>query len=140
MAAQVAIVVFRNVTPVSPRNCVGERARVGERVVAEDDRADVEAVPAEPQEAGADHGERQVVRPHRLLHEADALADDQGEHQARDTGVDVDDRAAGVVLGERRVLGQICAGEPAAAPDVVGDREVATASPRAAGRRARTRT
>ena len=66
---------------------------------AEDDRADVEAVPAEPQQARADHGQREVVRLHRLLAEADPLADDQRQHQAGHTGVDVHDRATGVVLG-----------------------------------------
>ncbi len=72
---------------------------------------------------GADHGERQVVRLHRVAHEADPPADDQREHAAGDTGVDVHDRAAGVVeVRDVRV-------EPAAAPDVVGDREVAERDP-----------
>ena len=52
-------------------------------VGAERDRADVEAVPAEPQQAGADHRQRQVVRPHRVLAEADPAADDQRERQRR---------------------------------------------------------
>ena len=99
MAAMVASVVLTKVRPVSLRNCaLLRRHRPRRPVVTEDDRADVEAVPADPQQAGAEHGERQVVRRHRVLRPADALADDQGEHQAGDTGVDVHGRAAGVVL------------------------------------------
>ena len=95
IAAMVATVVFMKVTPVSVMNCA---VSVGVAVAGgEDDRADVEAVPAEPQQAGADHRQRQVVRLHRVAAEADPPADDQRQHAAGDTGVDVHDRAAGVV-------------------------------------------
>ncbi len=53
----------------------GERARFQRR-------AGVEAEPAEPQHRGADHAQREAVRGHRLLAEADALA----EHEARRRG------------------------------------------------------
>ena len=66
----------------------------------------------------------QVVRLHRLAAEADALADDQGEHQAGDTGVDVDRGSAGVVL--RADLG---ADQRRAAEDHVGQREVGQRHP-----------
>ena len=59
--------------------------------------AGVEPEPAHPQQRGADHGQRQVVRRHVLLAAADALADQVGAHQAGDTGVDVHHRAAGEV-------------------------------------------
>ena len=123
MAAQVAIVVLRKVTPVSDMNCaVSSSTTVG---LDEDQRADVEAVPAEPQQAGADHGEGQVVRLHRLPAEADPLADDQREHEPGDTGVDVHDRPAGVVL-RREVLGDEA---DTGGPHLVGDREVAERDP-----------
>eukprot|EP01137_Pigoraptor_chileana_P009180 Opistho-2@57056 len=59
--------------------------------------AGVEAEPAHPQEAGADHGQRQAVRRHRLLLEARALAQDDGADEGRDTGVDVHHGAASEV-------------------------------------------
>ena len=99
IAAMVASVVFMNVTPVSPMNWSENEPQPSllRADLGEDDRADVEAVPAEPQQARADHGQRQVVRLHRLLHEADPAPDDQGQDAAGDTGVDVHDRATGVV-------------------------------------------
>ena len=60
-------------------------------------RAGVEAEPAEPQQTGADHHEREVVRAQRLLAEPDPLAEDQGQCQACGTGVDVHRGAAGEV-------------------------------------------
>ena len=80
--------------------------------------AGVEAEPAEPEQAGAEHGHRQVVRLHRLLAEADALAEHERGDQRRDAGGDVHDRAAGEV--ERAQLVEPAAG----APDPVRDRVV----------------
>ncbi len=94
MAAMVAIVVLANVGPVSLR-----RTACRVETVDEDERADVEAVPAHPQQGGAEHGERQVVRAHLVLWPAEALADDEGQDQSRDTSVDVDRGTACVVLG-----------------------------------------
>jgi hypothetical protein len=45
--------------------------------------AGVEAEPAHPQQRGADHGQRQAVRGHRLAAVAHALAQHVGAHQAR---------------------------------------------------------
>ena len=63
MAAQVAAVVL---TPTARGQAVGCELGAG-----------VEAEPAEPQETGAEHDERQVVRAHGLLAEAEALAEDE---------------------------------------------------------------
>ena len=57
-------------------------------------RAGVEANPADPQEAGADQRERQVVRTHRLDFVAFTFAEDQRANQSGDARVDVDHRAA----------------------------------------------
>ena len=65
--------------------------------------------PAEPQDAGADHRHRQVVRWHRVVGIALALPDQQHQRERRGTGVDVDDRTAGEV--ERPHLGDPAAGE-----------------------------
>ncbi len=90
-------------------------------LAGEDDRADVEAVPAHPEQTRAEHGEREVVRAHLLAGPADALAEEHHEHERRDAGVDVHRGAAGVVLradpaADERVLG--------AAEDHVRHREV----------------
>ena len=70
---------------------------LGGLAVGRQRRAGVEAEPAEPQQAGADHDQRQVVRAHRVAAEAAALAEHQGERQARGTGVDVHRGATGEV-------------------------------------------
>ena len=57
----------------------------------------VEAEPAEPQQAGAEQHERQVVRLHLRLGQADALAEHERQGQARGTGVDVHRGATGEV-------------------------------------------
>ena len=67
------------------------------RAVGLERRAGVEAEPADPQQRGADQGHGQRVRRHGFAAEADALADDEGAHQAGDAGIDVHDRAAGEV-------------------------------------------
>ena len=77
--------------------------------------AGVEAEPAEPQEARAEDGHRDVVRLHPVTVD-DALADEQGDDQGGNAGRGVDDRAAGEV--ERARLE-----EPAVTrPDPVRDR------------------
>ena len=72
-------------------------------------RAGVEAEPAEPQQPGAEHHQGQVVRPHRVLAEADPLAQHQREGETGGTGVDVHRRTAGEVDRPEAV------GDPAAA-------------------------
>ncbi len=105
----------------------------GDLGVEEHDRADavvvaepgsgVEAEPAEPEEGRAEHDEREAVRPHRVLLEADALADDQDDAEGGGAGVDVDGGAAGEVDDAHLE-------EPAAgAPDPVGDGEVDDGDP-----------
>ena len=86
--------------------------------------AGVEAEPAEPQQAGAEHRERHVVRQDRVPPVILARADDHRGDQRRRRGVDVHDRAAGEV--ERAHRRQ----EPAA-PDPVRDRRVDRAAPTA---------
>ncbi len=71
-------------------------------------RAGVEAEPAEPQQAGTEHHQGHVVRPHRLGAEADPGAEHEREGQTRDTGVDVNRGATGEVEGAEPV------GDPAA--------------------------
>src|SRR5699024_1153774 len=61
-------------------------------------RAAVEAEPAEPQQGGSEHRDRNVVRLVRGR-EAGTAAHDDDEHERRDAGIDVDDRAAGEVDG-----------------------------------------
>src|SRR5690606_8350115 len=72
-----------------------------------------------------EHDERQVVRLEGLLAEALADTEAEREHQAGDTGVDVDDRATGEVL-RVPVLAEDGAlvREDAAAPHPVRDRRV----------------
>jgi hypothetical protein len=60
--------------------------------------AGIEAEPAKPEESGAEHDERDVVRAvPRVLSETVALADDQGQHEGGNAGTDFDDGAAGEV-------------------------------------------
>ncbi len=67
----------------------------------------VEAEPAEPQDCGAEHDERNVVRAVvRVLAEALAVTDDQDQDEARDAGVDVDHGAAGEVDDRRERLAE----------------------------------
>ena len=85
----------------------------------------VEAEPAHPQQRGADQRQRQVVRRHRLLAVTDPLAEHQRADQARDTGVDVHDRAAGEI---EHALGRPVAGR---LPHHVRDRRVDKERPQA---------
>ena len=90
----IAAEAARNVFMSADRgNAVGRQRRTG-----------VEAGPSEPQDAGADHRHRQVVRWHRVLGIALALADEQHQRERRRTGVDVHDRATGEV--ERAHVGE----------------------------------
>ncbi|MDQ0709173.1 hypothetical protein QFZ52_001825 [Arthrobacter woluwensis] len=88
--------------------------------------AGVEAEPAEPEDRRTEHDERDVVRAVvRVLAEAAAVADDQDEDEARDTGVDVHHGAAGEVdcRAERLADGAVGA-EETAAPHHERDRAV----------------
>ena len=79
----------------------------------------VEAVPAEPQDAGADRDEHQVVR-HRLLPvPLEARADDRGGHEAGDAGGEVDDVTAGEV--ERALARPVAAAPEEEGVDRVGE-------------------
>ncbi len=59
--------------------------------------AGVEAEPPEPEQAGAEHHQRQVVWAHRFGSEAEPWSEYQGQREPGGTGVDVDDGAAGEV-------------------------------------------
>ena len=85
------------------KTCAAKRVRL-------EVRADVEAEPADPQQRGADHDQRHVVRRHRRRAVALALADQQAADEAGDAGVDVHDRAAREV--ERAFLEQEARGLP----------------------------
>ena len=62
-------------------------------------RARVEADPAKPQDAGTEHGERQVVRRHRDGSVTPSVADDDDHGERCDSGVDVDGGASSEVEG-----------------------------------------
>jgi hypothetical protein len=119
----------RRVDPHESRSAVGSQLGTS-----------VEAEPAEPQQAGPDHGQRHVVRAHRDLAEAQPQPDEHGEHQASHAGVDVDDRPTGEV--DRHDVGLAVGGseqrgrqpalrgrQQAAAPDHVRHREVGQGHP-----------
>ena len=57
----------------------------------------VESKPTEPQDAGTEHGERQVVRWHGYVTVALAIADDEDDGERSHSSADVDGRAAGEV-------------------------------------------
>ena len=98
--------------------------RVQERLrrlaVGAERRAGVEAEPAEPQDAGADHHERHRVRRVALLGPPLALADHQDRSERGDAGVDVDRGAAGEV--ERAALAEPTAVDPLEDGNVDEDR------------------
>ncbi len=85
----------------------GDEGRRGDTVGA-GGRSGVEPVPAEPQQAGAEHHERHVVRAEQRSGPTLALAEDDRQHQACRTGVDMDRGPAGEVDGVQFV------GDPAA--------------------------
>ena len=84
--------------------------RLGGLAVGGERRAGVEAEPAEPQDAGAEHDERHRVRRVALARPALALAEHEHGGQRGDAGVDVDGRAAGEV--ERAPLAEPAAVHP----------------------------
>ena len=88
----------------------------GRGVVGTQGGAGVEAEPAEPQQAGAQHHQGQVVRPHRLLAEPDPPPEHEGQRERRGSGGDLDRGAASEVDHLELV------GHPAA--DVVAGGEV----------------
>ena len=72
------------------RSCQdGVEYHLGSKAVGFQVGAGVEAEPADPEEAGANHRERQVVGSQNLFAEAKALAKDDGADEACDTGIDV---------------------------------------------------
>ena len=83
----------------------------------------VESEPAEPEQAGAEQRERDVVRLKRRLLVVAPRADDERRDEGRNARVDVHDGAAGEV--ERAHVGK-----PAAAPDPVRDRCVDDEDPK----------
>ena len=60
-------------------------------------RAGVEAEPANPEYRGSGHGQRHRVGRHIILAQANPLADQDTPDKTCDSGVDVDNRAAGEV-------------------------------------------
>ncbi len=73
---------------------------VGREVARRQRGSGVESEPAEPQQAGTEHHERDVVAAHLLPRPAAAFAEDERHGQACGTGVDVDDGSSGEVFGE----------------------------------------
>ena len=85
-------------------------------------RASVEAKPAHPQQRSAHHGQGQAVRREGFFAVANALAHHVGTYQPGHTCVDMHHRATGKI--KRTVFAQ-----QAAAPDHVGNRDVAEGEP-----------
>ncbi len=79
--------------------------------------AGIEAEPADPQHAGANHGQDQVAGLHRVLRIAAPLAHHQSRDQTGHAGIDVHHGATGEVE-------HALAAQPAATPDPVADRRV----------------
>ena len=88
------------------------RARIGAKR-----RAAIEAEPADPQHAGADHREREVVRRQVLGAVALALAEHLCRDQAADAGGQMHHEAAGEIEHAH-------GGEEAAAPDPMRQRHI----------------
>jgi hypothetical protein len=80
-------------------------------------RATVETEPADPQQPGADHREREIERREIFMSVATALAEDQSRDKARDARVHVHNQPAGKVNHARMR-------EKAAAPHPVRDRHI----------------
>ena len=117
MAAPVATMVF---TQTDCRRGAGSDRGTG-----------IEAEPAEPQQAGTKHDQRQVVRPHRIALPAEPLAQDEGQGQTGGAGVDVDRGATGEV-DRLQVVGDPAADVVPPGSEVehpVGDREVDDGAP-----------
>ena len=107
---------------VHPNRCGGS--------AGSDRRTGIETEPAEPQQASAEHDQRQVVRPHRIALPAQPLAQDDGKRETGRTGVDVDSCAT-CEVDRLQVVGDpaadVLAGGEVEHP--VGDREVDDSSP-----------
>ena len=67
--------------------------------VGREGRTAVEAEPSEPEDAGTEHDEGQVVGRHGLVGPAGTLAENHDEGECRNTGIDVNRRTAGEVDG-----------------------------------------
>ena len=72
---------------------------LGGDTVGRKGRTAIEAEPPEPEDAGTEHDEGQVVGWHGLVGPAGTLAEDHDEGERRNTGIDVNRRAAGEVDG-----------------------------------------
>ncbi len=97
---------------------VGVDECLGGDAVGAERGAGIESEPAEPQDAGAEQSERQVVGRHRLAGPASALPEHEGKDERGHAGVDVDDGTTGEVEGAELE-------EPAfGAEHPVGDRRV----------------
>ena len=117
-------------------HCSGSGERGGDPGIAGDTvggecGAGVEAEPAEPQQEGAEHDERNIVRAERLSAEALTLADDQYDDESGDCGVNVNDRTTcEVVGGSADGLGDgAVSGQQATVPHHVGERSVIERNP-----------
>src|SRR5262245_23112298 len=100
----------------------GDEGQPGEPP-ARQSAASVEAEPAEPQQARASEGHRQVVRKRPLLRVLEPRTDDERANERRDTGREVNDGTASEI--ERPELE-----EPAfVRPDPVSDRDVDEETP-----------
>jgi hypothetical protein len=105
---------------------VGHDYRVGREAVGAQGRAAVEAEPAEPQQSGADYCQPNIVRLESLGLSPHPRSQDQGRHQGRDAGTDMDDGSTGVVEGAE-------VSQPAAfAPDPVSNRRINDQGPQQA--------
>ena len=106
----------------------GERGggeRIGRDPVRGDRGAGVEAIPTDPEHAGADHAEHHAVRGHLVLPEADARPEDDAKEERGPAGAHVHHGAAGEVdRGDLGVTVPDAVHEAAGAPDHVGEREV----------------
>ena len=81
--------------------------------------ATVEAVPAEPQDAGTDRGDEKVVGYEVLSVSRQPGTEDPGRNEARDPGRHVDDEAAGEV--ESTFLGEVAAAPQHESVDAVDE-------------------
>ncbi len=106
-----------------PRSRVGHENGVHRQPVRSECRAAVEAEPAEPQDAGADDGQADVMRLKAIGLAFDPRTQHEGRDQGRHTGTDVDDRSTGKVHDAHL-------GQPATlSPDPVADRRVDEEAP-----------
>ena len=106
----------------------GERGRhegVGRYAIGGEGAAGVEAIPADPEHAGADHAEDEAVRRHFFLTEPKARSENNAENQRGPTGGHVNHGATGEVDRlDDRVAVPDAVHEARDAPDHVGQREV----------------